>query len=341
MRPKLERSRAKSESFDHVENGESVGADRRFLTALAELRKAAKTHSPVLITGESGTGKELAARTVHYSSAYRDGPLLVVNCAGMAPTLIASELFGHEKGAFTDAKEQKIGKIEAAMGGSLFLDEIGDLPLELQGFLLRFLEDKTIERVGGTRHISVDTRIIAATNADLTQRVVQGRLRQDLYYRLNVLPIHLPPLRERGVDSILIARYYLEKFKGEFDRPDLRLDEDAVEVIGRHDWPGNVRELVATLRRAVVMSETDAIGAAALRLRVARTVSMPTTLQASVDHAERTAIQMALIKNNENVNRAARELGVSRVTLYRLMSKHAIVLTSRQRLGPRYGDLVQ
>ena len=259
MSSKSDQLRSKQVVLLHHPSKECVGADVRFLSALAELRKAAHTNSPVLITGESGTGKELAAQIVHDASRYRAGPLLVVNCAGMAPSLIASELFGHERGAFTDAKDQKIGKIEAAEGGSLFLDEIGDLPLELQGFLLRFLENQTIERVGGTRHLRIDTRVIAATNAVLPKRIAEGRLRQDLYYRLNVLSVHLPPLRERGADSILLARHYLERFKVEFDRPHLRFSEDALEAIVRYAWPGNVRELVAILRRAVVMTDSDLV----------------------------------------------------------------------------------
>jgi DNA-binding NtrC family response regulator len=306
-----------------------IGADQQFLGALTALRKAARTGLPVLVTGESGTGKELAAQLIHAYSEYRTGPLLAVNCAGFAPNLIASELFGHEKGAFTDAKELKIGKIEAAAGGTLFLDEIGDLPLDLQGFLLRFIEEKTIERVGGTRRLSIDTRIVAATNVDLAKGMAESRFRKDLFYRLNVLSVHLPPLRERGTDSLLLARHFLDRFKAEFGRPHLRLRDDALDAILHHDWPGNVRELIGTLRRAVLMAESSTLGAEDLRLPSRRAEPITINLQESIAKAERTAIELALRKHRENVNRASRELGVSRVTLYRLMQKHEIPLASR------------
>jgi DNA-binding NtrC family response regulator len=321
---------------EHNQSNACIGADPRFLATLGELRKAARTASPILITGESGTGKELAAQIVHAHSAFRAGPLLAVNCAGMAPTLIASELFGHEKGAFTDAKEQKIGKIEAAEGGTLLLDEIGDLPLELQGFLLRFIESKTIERVGGNRRLTINTRVVAATNVDLAKRIAEGRFRQDLYYRLNILAVSLPPLRERGGDALLLARHYLEAFKSEFNRPQLQLSPEAIAAIAQHGWPGNVRELIAVLRRAVVMAESSVVDAAALHLQAVARHDAASTLHASVARAERAAIEIALRKHNENVNRASRELGVSRVTLYRLMEKHAIALASRQHNGHRY-----
>ncbi len=309
----LERRSASSQpavSVEHNPSNDCVGADPGFLAVLKELRKAAKVNSPVLITGESGTGKEIAARIIHSHSPFRAGPLLAVNCAGMAPSLIASELFGHEKGAFTDAKEQKIGKIEAAEGGSLLLDEIGDLPLDLQGFLLRFLENKTIERVGGTRPLAANTRVIAATNVDLPKRIAEGRFRQDLYYRLNILSVHLPALRERGGDAVLLARHYLEKFKAEFDRPHLRLTPEAIEAILRYHWPGNVRELIAVLRRAVVMAESKELDVAALHIPGNIAAAVTETLDAAVAKAEREAIAMALHKHNENVNRASIDLGV-------------------------------
>jgi len=309
-----------------------IGSDSKFLRALASLRRAATTGLPVLVTGESGTGKELAARLVHENSAYRTGPLLAVNCAGLAPNLIASELFGHEKGAFTDAKEQKIGRIEAASGGTLFLDEIGDLPLELQGFLLRFLEEKTIERVGGTKRLVIDTRIVAATNADLDLSIAGGRFRKDLFYRLNVLAVQLPPLRERGGDAVMLAGHFLERFRSEFERPHIRLGQDALDAIARHDWPGNVRELIAVLRRAVLMADQNTIGAEDLHLPSQRIGTSIITLQECVAKAERAAVETALHKNRGNVNRTSRELGVSRVTLYRLLEKHAIA-PARQRNG--------
>jgi len=316
-----------------------VGKDARFQAAVTALARAGGTNAPVLITGESGTGKELASRVVHNSSAVRDGPLVAVNCAGLAPSLVASELFGHEKGAFTDAKEQKIGKIEAAHNGTLFLDEIADLPLELQGYLLRFLEDRTIVRVGGNRSLTINARVIAATNVNLRQRVAEGRFRQDLYYRLDILSVCLPPLRERGDDARLLAQHFLDRLKQEFDRPGLVLHKSAAAAIGGYHWPGNVRELSGLLRRAVVMAETDVIDAAALGLS-----SIPSAPSGMLDlasaraRAELEAIKAALERTNRNIIRASKQLGVSRVTLYRLMERHGLVATLRSRADP--GDLL-
>lgn len=311
-----------------------IGRDPCFIEALASLRRAAATRFPILVTGESGTGKELAARLVHANSSYCAGPLFAVNCAGLAPSLIASELFGHEKGAFTDAKEQKIGKIEAAKGGTLFLDEIGDLPLAVQGFLLRFLEENSIERVGSTKRLVIDTRIVAATNVDLEAGIAAGCFRKDLYYRLNGLSVHLPPLRERGGDSVLLAMHFLERLKTEFQRPHMRFRRDALDAIARYHWPGNIRELMAALRRAVLMADSNLIGAEALRLAPPPAESLTGTLQESISRAERAAIENALSKNRGNVNRASRELGISRVTLYRLLEKHAITLSNSRNLAP-------
>ena len=311
-----------------------IGNDRRFQGAIAALARAGRTSAPVLITGESGTGKELAARVVHNASAVRSGPLVAVNCAGLAPTLVASELFGHEKGAFTDAREQKIGKIEAAQNGTLFLDEIADLPLELQGYLLRFLEDSTIVRVGGNRSLAINARVIAATNVDLRQRVAEGRFRQDLYYRLDILSVALPPLRERGNDARLLAKYFLDQLKGEFDRPRLTLHKSALAAIVHHRWPGNVRELSGVLRRAVVMAESDVIDAAALGLANSAPSGPIIDLASARAKAELDAIKSALERTNRNIIRASKQLGVSRVTLYRLMERHDLVATLRSKGAP-------
>ncbi len=319
-----------------TENAESepfmVGSHPAMLRVFSTIRKVARTDTPVLVTGESGTGKELVANAVHERSPFREGPFVAINCAAIPSTLIASELFGHEKGAFTDARERKLGKIESASNGTLFLDEIGDLPLELQGHLLRFLQEKTIERVGGTRTIQVTTRVIAATNVDLWEAVEAGKFRKDLFYRLNVLPIHLPPLRERGNDIELVARYFLQRFSSELERPDLEFKSSAIAAIRNYGWPGNVRELISVIRRAVVMAESRCIDASDLDLPVSVDDGgrLPTIEEARYQ-AEQEAIQRALHKHNDNINRAAKELCVSRVTLYRLIEKHAIVYTPRGR----------
>jgi DNA-binding NtrC family response regulator len=317
---------------------EIIGKHPRFFEVLEFIRRAAATDSAILITGESGTGKELAALAVHYWSKRRHGPFVTVNCAGMAPQLIASELFGHEKGAFTDARQQTIGKIEAASGGTLFLDEIGDLPLEQQGYMLRFLEEKTIERVGGTRRLPVDTRVVTATNVDLDERIAQGRFRRDLYYRIHVLAVALPPLRYRGDDVVLLANHFLARISREAGVRPLTLSGDAIEAIRRYPWPGNVRELIGVLSQAALMRQADIIDAAALALPSNAGGWPNTTLAAARVTADRDAIEAALVNNGENIRRTAKELGISRLTLYRLIDRHSIALVTRPgraRVEPR------
>jgi DNA-binding NtrC family response regulator len=325
----LETARPRADAGNTRANGHArglmIGNDPQFRKAVAELTKAARSSAPVLITGESGTGKELAARLVHDASDFHAGPLVAVNCAGLSPTLVASELFGHEKGAFTDAKEQKIGKIEAAQNGTLFLDEIADLPLELQGYLLRFLEDHTVVRVGGTRTLKINARVIAATNVDLRKRIAEGRFRQDLFYRLNILTAELPPLRLRKNDALLLAEHFLEEFKGKLGRPRLSFAECARDAIAHYHWPGNVRELLGVVQRAVVMGETDVVDANALNLPGDVLKLPPIDLETARATAEREVIRAALQRANRNVFRASKQLGVSRVTLYRLMEKHALL----------------
>ncbi len=312
------------------------------------IRKFAVTDAPVLITGESGTGKELVARAIHERSKYSAGPLVPINCAGLPPTLIASELFGHEKGSFTGAYQRKIGRIEAAKGGTVFLDEIGDLPLELQVHLLRFLQEKTIDRVGGNRPIHVDARVVAASNGDLRKAVAEGRFRDDLFYRLHVLCLDLPPLRERGEDIELLSMYFLRKFSQEMDRPVRGFDESALRALRSYRWPGNVRELISCIRRARVMAVGHDITVADLELPDTRPEGrtepplgegwlgeakrtgdqaaqgdIPPLARAKND-LEDTLIRETLRRNGRNITRTAERLGISRVTLYRLMEKHGI-----------------
>ena len=303
-----------------------IGSHPAMLQVFHTIRKIADTDAPILITGESGTGKELAARAIHERSAFAQGPFVAVNCAALPPTLIESELFGHEKGSFTGAHQRKIGRIEAARGGTLFLDEIGDLPLDVQGHFLRFLQEKTIERVGSTRSITVDVRVVAATNVELKQAMEAGRFREDLYYRLNVLHVHMPPLCERGEDIELITAFFLRKFSKELRRPFRGFSDGARAAIRAYPWPGNVRELISSVRRAVVMADGKWITAVDLGLpdgSAERPHSVP-TLEAARHELERDLVRRALDLHNQKIQPAARSLGVSRVTLYRLVEKYGI-----------------
>jgi DNA-binding NtrC family response regulator len=297
--------------------------------AIARLRshidKIATVDAPVLICGESGSGKELAAQEIHLRSPRATGPFIAINCAAMAPALIHSELFGHERGAFTGAMRDKQGLLEAASGGSIFLDEIGDLPLDLQASLLRFLQERVIYRVGGTRTIAVDARVITATHVDLPQAVAEGRFREDLYYRLSVFPIRVPALRERKEDLPLLTELIFNKFASERS-PQLKgVSREALQAMTRYDWPGNVRELINRVRRAMVLAEHRLIMPEDLDLPgVGPICPNGVGLGTSRLSAERVAIGESLARSGNNISRAARELGVSRMTLYRLMAKHEI-----------------
>lgn len=295
------------------------------LTQLRQkLRKVAATHAPVLISGESGTGKELAARAVHECSDRHAGPFVAVNCAAIAPSLIQSELFGYEKGAFTGATARKLGLIEAAHGGTLFLDEIGDLSLELQANLLRFLQERSIYRVGGLESVAVHTRVIAATHVQLQHAVTQGRFREDLFYRLNVLPIEVPPLRDRREDVVLLAQHFFSLCGGA-ERSRLHgFAQNALAAMSAYDWPGNVRELYNRVQRAVVMGDARWISAEDLGLATPQRL-LGIGLERARTQAEREVIQNTLTQAGHNITQAARDLGVSRMTLYRLMDKHGIV----------------
>ena len=324
-----------------------VGNSPPMAEVFLAVRKMAITDAPVLITGDSGTGKELAALAIHERSAFCKGPFVAVNCAGIPATLIASELFGHEKGAFTGAHQRQIGRVESAQGGTLFLDEIGDLPPDLQVHLLRFLQQKTIERVGGVRSIKIDTRIIAATHQNVEALIAQGRFREDLYYRLNVLRLRMPPLRERGTDLDLLSTYFLRIFAREMNRPLAGFKPCALEAIRRHSWPGNVRELISSIRRAVVMAEDEQIGASDLGIETSD--AMPSTatlseansgnagdksnpmahigergitLEKAKSQVEKEMLRSAMERKHRNMTDLAQELGISRVTLYRLIAKH-------------------
>ncbi len=290
------------------------------------IRRFAQVDAPVLISGETGTGKELAARAIHQRSGRANGPFVAINCAALPPTLIASELFGYEKGAFTGAVGRKLGLIERADGGTLFLDEIGDLPHDLQAHMLRFLQESTITRLGGHSSIHVNTRIISATHVDLEAGIGSGSFRDDLYYRLNVLLLRMPALRERGDDVLLLAAYFLRSVAQELGLERAEFTPAAQAAILAHNWPGNVRELIAAIRRAVVMNAGGAIDAAdlAIRPRLASHVAAacaPRGYRPGSDE-EYGALKQALTRHRNNVTRAAAEMGVSRVTFYRKLKRH-------------------
>ena len=284
------------------------------------LRRVAETDFTVLILGESGVGKELVARGITRLSPRRDAPYVVVNCAAIPETLLESELFGHEKGSFTGAHVQKKGKFELADGGTLFLDEIGDVSPGVQAKLLRFLQEHTIERVGGTRLIQLDVRIVAATNRDLERDVRERTFREDLYYRLKVLPVRVPSLRERSDDVLVLANYFLERMARDQGVPCKRLSTEAQLTLKQHEWPGNVRELENTIRAAAVTASRSVIVSRDLDLVPSDTP--PRDLRAARDELERALIERALWRNNGVVSRAARDLSISRVTLYDLLDKH-------------------
>jgi two-component system NtrC family response regulator len=300
-----------------------ITGDSRMHQICRNIEKVAGANVTVLILGESGTGKELLARAVHGLSARADKPFVAINCAAIPETLLESELFGHERGAFTGAVKQTLGKIEIANKGTLFLDEIGDLPLPLQVKLLRFLQDRVVERVGGRQQIPVDVRIVCATNQELTKLMAAGRFREDLFYRLNEFMITVPPLRDRPNDALLLAHYFLNKFSASLGRSVRGFTKEAAAAIASHQWPGNVRELENSIKRSVIMSEGKLIELRDLDVKPAESdAGGLITLKQARERAERTLIQRALVETQSNISLAAKLLGVSRPTLYDLMKEH-------------------
>jgi PAS domain S-box-containing protein len=303
-----------------------------------EAAKAATTHSSVLVTGESGTGKELFAQAIHNAGPRKLHPFVKINCAAIPRDLLESELFGYEKGAFTGAGAKgKPGKFELAGKGTIFLDEIGDLPLEMQPKLLRVLEDKTFERIGGTRVIRSDFRVICATNRNLVEMMEKKRFRRDLFYRLNVIPIHIPPLRERPADIMPLARHMLKKITKEAGRAAMRIEKTAGRALTRYSWPGNARELSNVLERAMYASGSGTISTADLPFSPApgRVVSgrpSEPSLKTARDAAQIAAIHQALAETGYNKARASRLLGIHRTLLYKKMKKYGIGLTPEQAL---------
>ncbi len=314
------------------ERTEFIGTCPKMKEVFDLIRKYAPTEYPVLILGETGTGKELTARAIHERSTRSKGPFIAINCGAIPRELLEAELFGYEKGAFTGADKTKKGKIELADGGTLFLDEIGELPLELQVKLLRFLEDFTFDRIGGSHHIKANVRIIAATNRNLEEMVEKGLFREDLYYRLKVLTIHLPPLRERGDDVVIMAKYFLEKFSKEQGKDILGYTDDALELIKSYQWPGNVRELINVIRKAVVLTDKKYIDVEDLDIdpdMISKDLSGRKlfSLREHMERLEKELVEKAYRITGGNVSKMSTMLGVSRPTVYKLMEKHGLLKT--------------
>jgi DNA-binding NtrC family response regulator len=294
---------------------------------VASVRKYAPVDLPVLITGETGTGKEVAARALHDLSARSDKPFAAINCGALPPNLVQSELFGHERGAFTGANARRIGHFETAAGGTVFLDEVGDLPTDAQTSLLRFLQEGTLERVGSSQSIKLDVRVLAATHVDLEKAVEQGRFREDLYYRLNVLRLRMPALREREDDVILLAQLFLDAFREQHSSHARAFSNAARQAMRRFAWPGNVRELLNRVQRAAVVAEDALITAEDLDLgEIPAGQLAHASLGSTRVAAERDAILNCLRECRFNISECARRLKVSRVTIYRLCKKHRLAL---------------
>ncbi|MBE0643597.1 MAG: sigma-54-dependent Fis family transcriptional regulator [Bacteroidetes bacterium] len=311
------------ESIDHLQFVDDIIGESGPMQQVLELVKTvAPTDSTVLILGESGTGKELIARAIHMNSRRRYFPIIPVNCGALPESLLESELFGHEKGAFTGAQYRRKGKFEMAQGGSLFLDEIGTLSLKSQIDLLRVLEDREFHRLGGERTVKADFRLICATNVDLEKEVKSAVFREDLYYRVNVFTITLPPLRERRADIPLLASHFVERHARSMNRPAPELSSEAMDVLLTHDWPGNVRELENAIERAVVINKTGIITPDDLPVQVGRNSVPPRG--SSLSEMEEEHISHMLEENNWNISRTAEKLGIDRVTLYNKIEKYGL-----------------
>jgi len=312
-----------------------LGESETLKRAVGETQRVAQTETTVLLLGESGTGKELFARAVHHLSARRDNPFVAINCAAIPETLIENELFGHERGAFTGATDRRQGKFELASGGTVFLDEIGELPLGVQGKLLRAIEEKVVDRIGGRAPVAVDVRVVAATNKDLKGAVENGQFRGDLFFRLAVFPIEVPPLRERGDDIVLLAQHFASEIGRELRGREAQLNPEAIDAVKRHQWPGNVRELENAIERACILSDTLLLTPSDLGLgRPAREPESLDELDLSgtlsdVAHralrvVERKRILRALEANSGNKSKTAEDLGVSYKTLLNKLKEYAL-----------------
>ncbi len=301
-----------------------IAASEKMLEVCRMVEKVAPTNATTLLAGESGTGKELLARALHSLSARVDKPFVAINCAAIPENLLESELFGHERGAFTGAVKQTRGKVEMADSGTLFLDEIGDMPLALQAKLLRFLQERIIERVGGREEISVDVRVVCATNQDLEAALREKRFRPDLYYRISEITINIPPLREREGGRVILARSLLEKFGGQQGRVLKGFSADALNAVQNYAWPGNVREMENKIKGAVILSEGKQVSAADLGLSDVDAQAPNLNLREVRRLSETGAIKRALVYASGNISKAAKMLGITRPTLYDLLEKYEI-----------------
>ncbi len=303
-----------------------VATSQPMMDLFERAKKVARTDYPILIQGESGTGKECLAQAIHAMSDRSDKPLVIIDCGSIPENLLESELFGHEKGSFTGAHARQIGKVERAQGGTVVLDEISELPLQLQVKLLRFIQEGTIERIGGKEPLSIDARMIASTNVDLKKAVDEGRFREDLYYRLNVVPLSMPALKDRPDDIPLLARYFLDSFSREIGPRFKGFSSAAIDSMMKHNWKGNIREMQNRIKRAVVMAEGDYIQPQDIDLNDTTDEGISQTLKEIRDSAEITAIRHALACNSGNISKAAQDLDVSRPTLHDLIKKHGITI---------------
>lgn len=320
-----------AEQFDH----RIIGNSRRMKEVFETIDKVADTLATVLIIGESGTGKELIANAIHSKSSRHDRPYVKVNCGAIPDNLLESELFGYEKGAFTGAQARKMGRFDRAQGGTLFLDEIGELTLPLQVKLLRVLQEREFERVGGTEVIKADVRIVAATNRDLEKMVEEGKFREDLLYRLKVIPIHLPPLRERKEDIDLLVQFFIEKYAREMNKGRVTMESDALEILKKYDFPGNIRELENIMERTIIMLNGSVITVAMLPKEVIRgaycsrkDIFVLPEEGISLEQVEESFVRQALEIANGNQTQAAKLLGISRHALIYRMEKYKIVQKS-------------
>jgi Nif-specific regulatory protein len=323
-----ENLRLQEELKDRFRPANIIGNAKAMQAVYDLIAQVAKTGTTVLLRGESGVGKELVAHAIHYNSDRAERPFVKVNCAALPETLIESELFGHEKGAFTGAIAQRKGRFELAQNGTIFLDEIGDLSAHTQIRLLRVLQEREFERVGGTETIRTDARVLAATNRDLESLVEDGRFRQDLYYRLNVFPIHIPPLRDRKTDIPLLADFFVEKYSRVHHKDIKRISTPAIDMLMSYHWPGNTRELENCIERAVLVSNDDVIHGHHLppTLQTAEaTGTMPAgNLQATLDNVEREMLLDALKSSRGNMAKAARALGITERLMGLRVAKHGI-----------------
>jgi len=301
-----------------------IAVSPQMIKVCRTVEKLAPTDVSTLVLGESGTGKEAIVRALHSLSTRSGKRLVAINCAAIPENLLESELFGYEKGAFTGATKTTLGKIETAEGGVLFLDEVGDLPLALQAKLLRFLQERVIERVGGRNEITVDVRVVCATHRDLPAMIAEQTFREDLYYRVNEATINIPALREREGDTVVLARWFLQRFSSQLKRPVKGFSKQALEALEHYPWPGNVRELENRVKRAVIMAETNQITEQDLEMEEREGEQEPFNLREVREHAEHKAVLRALNFSDTNVSHAAEMLGITRPTLYNLLKKYNI-----------------